>query len=394
VLVNQALKSTNSDLRSIALSSDTSAPAHPNYIRAVKPSVSGYEKTYSMDDASAKAEQKLKEIFGDKTQVFFVNNGTSANTALLKAVMNSTHAVLCSDVAHMAHRAGGSLEANIGCKVIQIPHQNGKLTPKAIQKAIEAHDSKGTSHKNQERVISISQPTETGSLYTLNEIRAIAQLAHKQGLLLHMDGSRLFHAADALKADLKAMTSDCGVDLLYLGGYKNNMILAEAMLFLPPFYQNYPNSLKRDYLSPESTISITPNNFRRYIKIVLKQLGNLNAKSAFLATQFMTAFENNLAMQTAQHANKTAKQLSQLLKDVPGINLYQPTETNVLMLAMPKGMKTHLDKRFSYVKTLIPDIPGKPGYVGVRLMTHGMTQPEELTALRDWLASYQQTRLS
>jgi threonine aldolase len=389
-MANTTVNLPQLDSRSIALSSDTSAPAHPVYIKAVAPSVNNYEKTYSMDDASAKAEKQLQRIFGDKTQVFFVNNGTSANTALLKTVMNSTHAVLCSDVAHMAHRAGGSLEANIGCKVIQIPHQNGKLTLESIEKAIKAHDSNGTSHKNQERIISISQPTETGSLYTLAEIRSIAQLAHQRGLLLHMDGSRLFHAADALKTSLRAISTDCGVDLLYLGGYKNNMIMAEAMLFLPPFYQNYPNCLKKDYLSEHSKTSIAPDAFRRYVKIILKQLGNLNAKSAFLATQFMTAFENNLGLNTACQANETARQLSHMLKDVPGVSLYQPTETNVIMLVMPKSMKTHLDKRFSYVKTLIPEIPEKPGYVGIRLMTNGLTKPKELLALRDWLVSYQE----
>lgn len=372
----------------IALSSDTSAPAHPKYIAAVAQSVESYTKTYSVDETTAKAERQLKEIFGPQTQAFFLNNGTSVNTALLKSVMNSTDAVICTDIAHMAHRAAGSLESNIGCKVIQVSHQQGKLTVESLKRAIEQHDSTGTSHKNQELVVSISQPTETGALYKPEEIKAIADFVHGRNMLLHMDGSRLFHAASALKTNLKSLTTDLGIDMLYLGGYKNNAIISEAMLFLPPFYKNYPNALRSRNFTENSNIELQPERFRRYVKILIKQLGNLNAKSAFLAQQFMTAFQDNLGMKTATAANENAKRLASAILKVPGIALYQPTETNVIMLTMPKAMKKHLDERFSYIKTLIPHIPGKPNHVGIRLMTHGLTQQEELNSLIQWLEEH------
>lgn len=287
--------------------SDNNAGVHPEMLRAMTDANVGHTVAYGDDPYTAEAMETFKRHFGEGIEVFFVFNGTAANVLSLKAATQSHHAVICADTAHIHVDECGAPERFTGCKLLAVPTAHGKLDPRTIRPFLQGF---GFEHHAQPRVISITQPTELGTLYSIKEIRAISDLASEYGMVLHMDGARLANAAAALNTPLKALTADAGVDVLSFGGTKNGMMFGEAVVFFDP-------NLAKDF------------------KYLRKQGMQLGSKMRFIAAQFQTLLDGNLWLENARHANRMAALLAEGIRDIPGIALTQRTETNGVFARVP-----------------------------------------------------------
>ena len=201
--------------------SDNYAGVHPAVMQALAEANTGHAASYGSDTWTASARTRFRELFTSQTEVYFAYNGTGANVMGLSAMTESWQAILCAEGAHIQVDESTAPEKFTSCKLIPIPAPNGKLTPAAVQARIQRI---GDQHHAQAAVVSISQSTEYGTLYTPWEIQELAEVVHKSGLLLHMDGARISNAAAALQTDFRTITCDAGVDVLSFGGTKNGLM--------------------------------------------------------------------------------------------------------------------------------------------------------------------------
>lgn len=290
-----------------AFVSDNTAGVHPEVLQAIAAANQGHVLSYGQDPFTAQAEQLFREHFGPATQVFLVFNGTGANVLGLHAVTRPHHAVICTDGAHIQVDECGAPERFTGCKLIPVPAPDGKLHVAHLDRLLL---SVGDEHRVQPRVVSITQATELGTVYRIDEIRAIADWAHRNGLLLHLDGARICNAAVSLDVSFRAFTTDAGVDLLSFGGTKNGLMGAEAVLFLSePARVEFP--------------------------WIRKQGMQLASKMRFLAAQFIALLGTDLWRRNAAHANRMAALLAARIGAVPGITLSQPVEANGVFARVP-----------------------------------------------------------
>src|SRR4030095_14112182 len=211
-----------------SFASDNNAGVHPKIVEAIVAANSGHVVAYGDDPYTARATAKFRDEFGKDTDVFFVFGGTGANVLGLKAVTESYHAIICAETAHINVDECGAPEKCTGCKLLSVATDNGKLTPERIKHFLHGV---GFEHHVQPRVISVSQSTEMGTVYTKAELKTLASFAHKNNMLLHMDGARSSNAAVSLNASFKEITVDVGVDVLSFGGAKNGMMYGEAVVF-------------------------------------------------------------------------------------------------------------------------------------------------------------------
>ncbi len=300
--------------------SDNNSGVHPAIFKAMKEANRGHVVGYGNDEYTQKAIQLFKEHFGDETEVFFVFNGTGANVLGLSTVTQSFHSVICAETAHIQEDECGAPEKFTGCKLIPVESVNGKVTPEAVLPHLKGFDFE---HHSQPGVISISQVTEMGTVYQPNEIIALADLAHKHNMFLHMDGARISNAAVSLDLDFRAFTRDCGVDVLSFGGTKNAMMLGEAVLFF----------------NPKLTV------LTKYIR---KQSMQLYSKMRFVGAQFQAYFENDLWKETASHANKMAKLLEKEITQIPEITITEPVDANGIFAAVPPEIIKPLQEKFFF----------------------------------------------
>lgn len=300
--------------------SDNNSGVHPNVFKAMEAANEGHFTGYGNDPFTEKAIAVFKEKFGSDTEVFFVFNGTGANVLGLSSVTRSFNSIICAETAHIQEDECGAPEKFTGCKLLPVEPVNGKLTPEAVKHHLKGFDFE---HHSQPRVISISQVTEMGTVYQPAEIKALAELAHENNMLLHMDGARIANAAAALGLGFKAFTRDCGVDILSFGGTKNGMMMGEAVLFF----------------NPELT---------RQTKYIRKQSMQLYSKMRFVGAQFLAYFENDLWRETASHANKMAKLLEAEVAKIPEISITQPVEANGVFAIVPREIIQPLQERFFF----------------------------------------------
>ena len=300
--------------------SDNNSGVHPNILKAIEAANIGHVVGYGGDSYTAQTIQLFKNKFGSNTEVFFVFNGTGANILGLSTVTQSFNSIICAETAHIQEDECGAPEKFTGCKLIPVEPVNGKVTPEAVLPHLKGFDFE---HHSQPKVISISQVTEMGTVYTPEEIKTLAELAHKNGMYLHMDGARIANAAVALDMDFKAFTVDCGVDILSFGGTKNGMMMGEAVLFF----------------NPELTAQT---------KYLRKQSMQLYSKMRFVSAQFLAYFENDLWKETASHSNKMAKLLEAEVAKIPEIALTQPVSANGVFAIVPKEIIEPLRERFFF----------------------------------------------
>ncbi len=302
--------------------SDNNSGIHPEILQALQDANQGHAIGYGDDRWTAAAMAGFREHFGEPAEVFFVFSGTAANVLSLKAVTRPYHAVICAAGAHLDVDECGAPEALLGCKLLPLATPDGKLRPEQLPPLLR---HRGDQHQVQPRVISITQATELGTVYTPDEIRALATFAHENGLLLHVDGARLANAAAHLELPLKAITTDAGVDVLSFGGTKNGMMLGEAVVFFAP-------DLARDF------------------PFIRKQGMQLGAKMRFLAAQFTALLAHDLWRRNARHANAMARLLADKLEGVAGVRLTQEVQANAVFARVPpEAIPALREKYFFYV---------------------------------------------
>lgn len=300
--------------------SDNNSGIHPEILNAISLANQGHAVGYGGDELTEKARQRFKQEFGESTEVFFVFNGTGANVLGLSTLTHSFNSVICADTAHIQTDECGAPEKFTGCKLLPVETVKGKIYPEGIRKYLHGFDFE---HHSQPRVISISQVTELGTVYSLEEIKAITSLAHEFGLFVHMDGARLANAAVALNLPFRAFTVDAGIDVLSFGGTKNGMMLGEAVLFFNP--------------------ALTRNT-----KYIRKQSMQLYSKMRFVSAQFLAYFENDLWKQNATHSNRMAKLLETEVKKIPAIQLTQEVEANGVFAIVPPGIIPQLQEKYFF----------------------------------------------
>lgn len=305
-----------------AFASDNYSGVHPEIIEALVRANQDHQGSYGNDEFTARAIGLFKKHFGNTTEVFFVYNGTGANVLGLNALTQSFHSVLCSELAHINVDESTAPEKFTGCKLISIPTTNGKISPQQVEEKIQRL---GDQHHPQARVISISQSTEYGTVYSINEVKALSAVAIKNNLYLHMDGARISNAAVSLSKEFKSFTCDAGVDILSFGGTKNGLMFGEAVLIFNP-------ALAKDF------------HFYR------KQGMQLHSKMRFISAQFEALLSNELWKRNALHSNRMARKLEEGLKTIPQIQITQSVEGNGVFAIFPQVIISELQKEiFFYV---------------------------------------------
>src|SRR6266699_225691 len=214
-----------------SFASDNNAGVHPKILKAIETANRGHVVAYGDDAYTDAAVAKFQEHLGKNVEVFFVFGGTGANVLGLKAVTQPHHAVICAETAHINVDECGAPEKFTGCKLLSVATPDGKITVDQVKPFLHGV---GFEHHVQPRVISISQATEMGTVYTPREVKRLAEFAHKHDMLLHVDGARISNAAVSLNLQLREITAEIGVDILSFGGAKNGMMYGEAVVFFDP----------------------------------------------------------------------------------------------------------------------------------------------------------------
>lgn len=332
--------------------SDNNAGVHPDIFKAMQSVNSGHTIAYGDDPYTKAAIEAFKKHFGENIDVYFVFNGTAANVLGIKAITKSYHSVICSDLAHLNVDECGAPEKYTGCKLLTVPSPDGKLSVEGIQKHLHGF---GFEHHAQPKVVSITQSTEMGTVYTPAQIRKIADFVHEYQLYLHMDGARIANAAASLNCSLSEITVDVGVDLLSFGGTKNGMMFGEAIIFFNP-------QLSKDF------------------KYIRKQGMQLGSKMRFVSAQFSALLKDDLWLQNSRHANRMAKYLEQKVRTIPQIRITQPVEANAVFAIIPKEYIHILQKEFFFYVW-------NENSSEVRWMTAFDTTPEDIDKFADFLAA-------
>ena len=298
--------------------SDNSATIHPDVLAAIARVNVGHTFGYGHDDYTLSVQERVAGAFGPDASAFFVFNGTGANVVSLRAACRRFEGVICAETAHLNVDECGAPEAIAGLKLLTVPGVDGKLTPAAVESRIARI---GDEHAVQPRAVSISQCTELGTLYTVEEIRELAGLAHEHDLVLHVDGARLSNAAAALGASLAEVAA--GADVVSFGGTKNGLLGAEAVVLLNP-------QIAHDFL---------------YIR---KQSMQLASKMRFLAAQFDALLSGELWLRCAGHANAMASRLAAGLDGVPGLTITRRVQTNAVFATLPPPVIESLQAQYPF----------------------------------------------
>lgn len=290
--------------------SDNHSGVAPVIMEAVINANNEFQVAYGEDEITERAIKEFKKVLGENAIPFFVFNGTGANILSLKAMTSSFNSILCPDSAHIYVDECGAPEKLTGCKLIPLPCINGKVTTETVKKELKGF---GFQHHSQPKVLSISQPTELGTVYTPGEIEELAKLVHSFDCYFHIDGSRISNAAASLNMSIKSFTYDLGVDALSFGGTKNGLLIGEAVVF-------FREELAKNFV---------------YIR---KQAGQLFSKNRFIAAQFEAYLKDGNNIKLATQSNKMAKYLEKELKSVPQIKISRPVDTNAVFAYVPKEL--------------------------------------------------------
>ncbi|HBB92726.1 MAG: threonine aldolase [Bacteroidetes bacterium GWF2_49_14] len=300
--------------------SDNNAGVHPEIMAAIQNCNSGHEVGYGDDPYTRKAEEQINLFFGQDTEVFFVFNGTAANVVGLRNMTQSYNSIICAESAHIQEDECGAPEMFTGCKLIPLETHQGKLTVESIIPHVKGI---GFEHHSQPRVVSITQATELGTVYSTAEIRTIADYVHSKNMLLHMDGARIANAAVSLGISLRETTRDAGVDVLSFGGTKNGAMYGEAILLFTP-------------------------GLSSAFKYIRKQSMQLASKMRYIAVQFEALLTNDLWLRNASHANAMARILAEKAGNIPGVEITRPVDANGVFAVIPERMIVPLQDEFFF----------------------------------------------
>ena len=328
--------------------SDNHSGVHEKIMVAILRANEGDEIAYGEDKFTDKAIEDMRYVFGENAEIFFVFNGTGANTVAIKSMTRSFNAVIAAESSHLHVDECGSTENFAGTKIKVVKTPDGKLTPELLEPLFHG---RGDQHHVQPKVVSIAQSTELGTVYKPEEIKALADWVHERGMLLHMDGARLSNAAAHLGLCLSEVSTDCGVDVLSLGGTKNGMMIGEALVVMN-------KDIAKDLLF-----------FR-------KQGMQLPSKMRYISVQFQALLRKSLWKKLAENANKMAGLLAHGVKGCKNVEIMYPVQANAVFAKIPKDKIEELQKHFFfYVWDEDESV--------VRWMTHWQTSKEDVIEFID-----------
>ncbi|HOX59751.1 MAG TPA: low specificity L-threonine aldolase [Candidatus Paceibacterota bacterium] len=332
--------------------SDNYAGICPEAFAAMAEANQGHEVSYGDDTWTAKASNLIRDVFETNCEVFFVFNGTSANSLSLASLCQSYHSILCHEQAHVETSECGAPEffAN-GTKVLLLPGEHGKIDAGSIEHAVSRRTD---IHYPKPHVVSLTQATELGTVYSLDELRAISDVARRLHLRIHMDGARFANAVVALGVTPKEIAWETGVDVLCFGGSKNGIALGEAVVFFNP-------ELAREF------------DYR------CKQGGQLASKMRFLSAPWVGMLQDGAWLRHAKHSNAMARRLEAAIGTLPHVKIAHPVQTNVVFARLPdaviRGMHRRGWKFYTHVSV-----------DSARLMTSWDTTAEDVDAFAADLA--------
>ena len=325
--------------------SDNYAGIHPEVFAAMAAVNSGPLPAYGADPVTAEAVGLFREHFGSAAEVFFALNGTGANVLGLQSMLHPFESVICAESAHINVDECGAPERFLGSKLVLVPTEHGKLTPESVERVALGT---GDQHHVQPRVISIAQSTELGTVYSVDEVRALADWAHERSMLLHVDGARLSNAAVSLGVGLGELTTAAGVDVLSYGRTKNGAMGAEAVVVL----------------RPELAV---------FLPFIRKQGMQLASKMRFVSAQFVALLTDDLWQRNAAHSNAMAQRLLAGVSAVPGVTVVHPVQSNAVFAGVPAEVTAALQLDYPfYVWDESANL--------VRWMTSFDTTPEDVDA--------------
>ncbi len=298
--------------------SDNEAGIHPDILAAIAAANSGHAPSYGADPWTARLADRLRTVFGPQAQGWPVFNGTAANVLSTAGVIEPHQAVVCAATSHINCDECGAIERFVGCRVLTIAADRGKIRPQDLDQVAEGH---GPPHQSQPRLLSITQASELGTVYTPQEVGALSEAAHARGWLLHMDGARLANAAAGLGVPLAAITTDAGVDLLSFGGTKCGLLAGEIV------------------------ITLTEGLSGR-MPYARKQALQLASKMRFLSAQFLALLQDDLWLQLARHANAMAARLHDAVQAQAGVTISYPRESNAVFARLPQAALVELRKEW------------------------------------------------
>lgn len=300
--------------------SDNYAGAHPEILAAIADANGGHQVAYGGDNYTARLQEVMRSHFGEQAEAFPVFNGTGANVLSLQSMLPRWGAVVCTSTAHIHTDENAAPERVGGLKLLTVDVPDGKLTPALIDSQAWGW---GDEHRAQPLAVSITQSTELGTAYTVDEVRAIADHAHERGMKLHMDGARISNAAAHLGVPFRAFTTDAGVDLLSFGGTKNGLLFGEAIVVL----------------RPETSDGL---HFLRKIDM------QLASKMRFVSAQLVALLEGDLWLRSATHANAMASRLRSAVEHIDGVTITQQTDANGVFVVLPDGVADRLRENFRF----------------------------------------------
>jgi len=300
--------------------SDNYAGIHPEVLDAIAAVNAGHQVAYGDDDVTAALTTAMREHFGPAAEVFPVFNGTGANVVALQAMTRRWEAVVCATSAHVNVDEGGAPEHGAGLKLWTIPTPDGKLTPDLIDTQAWGF---GDVHRAQPGVVTITQSTELGTLYSVDEIRAIADHAHALGMSVHLDGARIANAAASLGTGFREFTTDAGIDVVSFGGTKNGAMLSEAIVVLNP--------------------DAAPG-----VDFLRKSSMQLASKMRFVSAQLLALLTDDLWRRNATHSNAMARLLESRVREIAGVTVVRPVQANAVFAILPPAVTERLQKRFRF----------------------------------------------
>ncbi len=309
------------DVHSRGFASDNYSGVHPDVLAAIGAANGGHQTAYGEDEYTERLRAVMRGHFGEQATVYPVFNGTGANVTALQAATTRWASVVCSSTAHIHVDECGAPEKIAGLKLLTVPTSDGKLTPEHIDRASRGWF--GDEHRAQPQVVSITQTTELGTAYSIDELRAICDHAHSLDLKVHLDGARISNAAATLGVGLAAFTTDVGVDILSLGGTKNGAMLSEAVVVLNP--------------------ALDPGML--YVRKSAMQLGS---KMRFMSAQLLALYDGDLWQRNATHANAMATRLADAVSGISGVKVTQSVQANAVLAIIPADVTARLQERFRF----------------------------------------------
>ena len=344
------------DPQARGFASDNYAGIHPEILEAIARANGGHQVAYGADVYTQHLQGVFQRHFGADATAYPVFNGTGANVVSLQAMTERWDAVICAESAHINVDECGAPERVGGLKLLAVPTPQGKLTPELVELAA---GGRGDEHRAQAKVVSITQSTELGTRYSVDEIAAVVETAHARDLVVHLDGARIANAAAALGVPMRAFTTDVGVDVVSFGGTKNGMMVGECVVVL----------------NPEAV---------RGMAFLRKLSMQLASKMRFVSVQFDALLSGDLWLRNARHANAMATRLEAAVRDVEGVGVQRPVEANSVFAILPAAVTERLQGRYPFY--VWDESTGE-----VRWMTSFDTTEADVdgfaTALRDEMAS-------